>query len=129
MDNFDDFAAGLDDFSHREIPDALVDLKNTITLDIFDRLILASPVDKGRFRSGWSTSLDTPSTFMPAEGLGSYQVPDASTALSPIKSGKPFQMIWITNNLPYGVALNEGHSKQAPSGFVDIAVEQARGSI
>lgn len=129
MDNFWDFSRGLDDFTKREIPDALVKLKNKVTLDIFSRLILASPVDKGRFRSGWSTSLDNPSTFMPEEGLGSYGVPDATSALSPIIGGRPFQMIWITNNLPYGVKLNEGHSKQAPAGFVDIAVEQARGGI
>lgn len=30
--------------------------------------------------------------------------------------------IYLTNNLPYIIPLNEGHSHQAPAGFVDIAV-------
>jgi hypothetical protein len=33
--------------------------------------------------------------------------------------------IHITNNLPYIVPLNEGHSKQAPAGFVELAVTAA----
>lgn len=37
--------------------------------------------------------------------------------------------IHITNNLPYIVPLNEGHSKQAPAAFVELAVATATDAI
>ena len=38
----------------------------------------------------------------------------------------PDDEIWITNNLPYIVDLEEGHSSQAPLGFVLITLRQIR---
>jgi hypothetical protein len=32
------------------------------------------------------------------------------------------QTIWILNGLPYIERLNEGHSQQAPAGFVETAI-------
>ncbi len=128
-ENFGEFSKGLDKFLDKEVDEAFIDLKNNIALDIFSGLVRVSPVDKGRFRGGWSTSLDNPSDFIPPEGLSSYPAPDESTALTPIAGGEARQMIWITNNLPYGATLNDGHSKQAPAGFFDMEVERVRSNI
>lgn len=33
--------------------------------------------------------------------------------------------VYISNNVPYILRLNEGHSKQAPKGFVQAAIQEA----
>lgn len=92
-------------------------------------LIEATPVDTGRARANWRGGVGSPETgvlFTPPMAPPS---PDAgaSIALSSI-IGAAIQYkgqkagISIANNLDYIASLNNGSSKQAPSGFVYKAV-------
>ena len=74
-----------------------------------------TPVDTGRARSNWLTSLGKPRT-------GTVEVGGAPNPRSTIAQRKPGQVIFITNNLPYIQRLNEGSSSQAPANFVEMAV-------
>lgn len=93
-------------------------LENTVkktALAVDAAVVFATPVDTGRARSNWIPSLNTPDTRTVEPG----QKPDAEAAISAYKLA---DTIYISNSLPYIQRLNEGHSKQAPAGFVDIAV-------
>ena len=76
-------------------------------------LILQTPVDTGRARGNWFLSVSSP-----------VGVTAKSGRLSMIKAIKAMpkhildKKIYLTNNLPYIVALEYGHSKQAPKGWV-----------
>jgi hypothetical protein len=63
-------------------------------LDIYADLIDETPVDTGHARQGW-------------------QLDDAAG-----------DAIKITNNIEYIGALNNGHSKQAPTGWIDAIVDR-----
>ncbi|MDM3398141.1 hypothetical protein OGV35_10300 [Citrobacter sp. Cb016] len=80
----------------------------------------------GRFKNNWYVGFDS----QPTE---SNETPDASgqgsnsrgmTVLEVFRVGK-VDSIYFTNNLPYAVALENGHSGQAPGGMVGLTALDA----
>jgi len=96
-----------------------------VALEIHANLTEDTPVDTGWARSNWVAKLGRPSTT--TVGSPGSVNPDSSTQalleISKFQSGKG--PINITNNVPYIGRLNKGSSKQAPSGFVEKAVQRA----
>lgn len=101
--------------------------KETITLAglISQTVILATPVDTGRARGNWFASISTPklkASFIATDPSGQARISGNSAIISQRGKNQP---IFITNNLPYIQALNQGHSAQAPAAFVEIAIATA----
>lgn len=110
----------------------------TVAAKLFGEIVDASPVDTGRFRAGWAVTLDAPSEFIPGEasthkdklvkghGPGSRLAPEyADAPMFPSLEIGLENKVFIVNNLPYAVALEDGHSMQAPPGaIVQIPVER-----
>lgn len=69
----------------------LLSVTQKLTLEADKRLKLASPVDDGDFRAAWQA--ETPS--------------------------KPYQSGHVSNNIEYAVPLANGHSPQAPAGWIE----------
>lgn len=101
-------------------------------------VVFSTPVDKGRARSNWIVSLGFPNTstiepYAPGEKLGIGENANASAAISQatgiINTRKSGQDIFISNNLPYIGKLNDGYSAQAPSNFVEKAVDAAVNAV
>uniref|UniRef100_A0AAU7YTK6 Tail completion protein n=1 Tax=Stenotrophomonas phage vB_SmaS_QH3 TaxID=3229738 RepID=A0AAU7YTK6_9CAUD len=99
-------------------------------LAIVGDLAYKTPVDTSQALSNWQVTLDSPATGSISPhypGLqGSTQRASAAETLNlakaVLKTKKPGQAIYITNNLPYIKRLNDGYSAQAPAGFVERAV-------
>ena len=70
------------------------DVAAKMALDLHQGLVLATPVDTGRARAGWT--VDT-------------------GPQDPV----------IENVVPYIGVLNDGHSQQAPAGFVEAEIDKA----
>lgn len=94
---------------------------------ILSNLAVATPVDTGKARSNWRVSIGGPITSE-IETFG----PGSTASASAIAAGfsifaryVPGQDIYIRNNVPYIGALNRGHSKQAPPGYIEAAVDRA----
>lgn len=95
-------------------------IKRKIALDIFARLLAATPVDTGRARAGWS--VDTRhGSFVPQKDESGYGY-DVPMNPSPYMIPKNAPVIVIYNNVEYIGALNDGTSTQAPKQFVEIEV-------
>jgi hypothetical protein len=84
-------------------------------LEIGDRLISRSPIDTGRFKSNWNYGLTTPDRFTSDKTDGR-----TLNNLEELPRGAGGFVHYITNSLPYGPALERGHSKQAPQGMVGL---------
>jgi len=67
-----------------------------VSFDVFGRVVRRTPVDTGRLKGNWHI---TPN----------------------ITLGK---RVFISNNLPYAQAIEDGHSKQAPAGMVKVTVAE-----
>lgn len=72
----------------------------------------------GRARANWFVGLGS----APSDVTDSTDGNSAIIQGEAVISGHATGSIYLTNNLPYIVALNEGHSHQAPSGYIDTAV-------
>lgn len=97
-------------------------------LEILSRVVLSTPVDTGRARGNWQTTLNAPATAE-VERLDPSGASAISDGTGTINGAPQFPLICIANNLPYIGALNYGkppgkqHSKQAPLQFVELAVQ------
>lgn len=91
-----------------------------IIFDLDTRIVLSTPVDTGRARGNWFPSIGAPSGALDesaADKSGSGAIGRMQAAFSGAKIG---DVAWFTNNLPYILLLENGHSKQAPGGMVDM---------
>jgi len=91
-----------------------------ITIDLDTRIVLGTPVDEGRARGNWFPSINTPSTAMDEKSLDKSGSKAIAAVTSTATGAKLGETVWMTNNLPYILPLENGHSGQAPEGMVDI---------
>ncbi len=123
-----------------------------IALQMMSRVIKRTPVDTGRARSGWDMTLGTPSSFLPPDRtrmqntggldevgstlgdlqdqtLGIFQggVMLNRTAAAAQIDGT--QNVFIINNVPYIIYLEDGWSKQSPAGMVRLTIAEMEAEI
>jgi len=86
-----------------------------IVLELFGSVIKDTPVDTGRARGNWQTSMDSPATGetdRKGEGPALAEVGQQTASFG---AGK---VIYLTNNLPYIYRLEFlGWSQQSPDGM------------
>ena len=80
----------------------------------------------GRFRGNWQVSFDIPITNVidRIDPTGMETLKEGAEEIGRFTCGVKF--VYFTNNLPYGVAFEFGHSTQAPNGIVRIAALNAQ---
>lgn len=112
-------------------------LTRRVAIKVDQVVVMGTPVDTGRARSNWITSLgsarrDTLSPYAPGEG-GSTGSANAQAAMDQCEAVVAHYQhgneIHIANSLPYIGKLNEGSSAQAPANFVEESVNVAVQSI
>jgi hypothetical protein len=126
-DSFGKFSLEIDQFIKDEVPARLNQFKRAIALHILRGVIKKSPVDTGRFRNNWHVGINQSpeATDSPADKSGAM----AAAGSQVIASAKPGETIWISNNLPYAGALENGHSGQAASGVLGVTIAEVQAGI
>ena len=108
--------------AYAEVLDAKIEaVLKLIVLDIYNRLIDANPVDTGHSQANWRIALDEPDDAI-RNGASGKQPPN----LTEFPAGRD---IFVTNPVDYVQWLNEGTSKQAPAGFIQIALAQVEAKV
>lgn len=94
-----------------------------IALDVFERIILKSPVDTGRFRGNWQVQIGSipTGTLEIDDKSGQVTLAKAQAEVLGVKAG---DTIYLINNLPYARRLEYGWSNQAPEGMVRTTVAE-----
>jgi hypothetical protein len=97
-----------------------------VALGIDRRLVMETPVDTGQARANWLISINTPrfDTGPPMTAAAALVL--AKSAISAARSG---DTVYISNNLPYIAALNRGRSSQAPAGYIQNIIRNARAAL
>jgi hypothetical protein len=90
------------------------------TIALFNAVINDTPVDTGRARGNWQTTVGQPATNQIERDGASASIAEA-VANTPKGAG---QETMLANNLPYIVDLENGTSKQAPQGMVHRNVDR-----
>lgn len=102
----------------RDAVEAHDKITRAATLDFFSGTIKSTPVDTGRARGNWQTSVGTP-----VDGTLERDDPGGSAAIAEVTAKTPNgagQETFMSNNLPYIESLENGNSQQAPAGMVRI---------
>ena len=118
---------------------AVASVQKTTTIEAFNSLTFLTPVDTGRARSSWALGIGTPSAFLPPElpkeTLDAFKkakkggkappplVPPPTFPTEQLSSINGKQPVYITSNLVYMQALEDGHSQaQRPEGMVRVTL-------
>ena len=106
-----------------------------VTIKLYSQIILASPVDTGRFRMNWQATYLTPATgvLIGDDPSGSRAIGRATNFVMNSPKWDEFR---FTNNLPYAAKIEfggypgtgpntvGGFSRQAPQGVVRVTVKR-----
>lgn len=102
-------------FAHIVSDDVGTEMKRTAGA-MLQAVILKSPLDKGTFRGNHRVSEGS------ADNQYDENIKDKAgnetlrIGVAAIAKSKPFTILCIQNNLPYGIALENGYSDQATDG-------------
>lgn len=97
-----------------------------IIQNLFTNIVIKTPVDKGIARGNWNLSLGTPDESFSdqrKDQSGSNTIDKGNQNLADFNLGKT---VYITNSTVYIRRLEDGHSNQAPNGWVKTAIERTR---
>lgn len=117
-----------------EVEEAASNLAVNLATVILNDLLEHTPVDETVAVSNWQVSLNNPRrSVIPAyhSGISGYTRPESveaafSDAQNTLRTKKPGQVIWITNNVDYMTDLNDGSSRQEPAGMFERAMVVGR---
>jgi len=96
-----------------------------------------SPVDTGRFRFSWQIGENTTGIYdagpqQPSDPSSKTRTSPPSSPAPPLARGVNYTPTFeklgnvysVHNNLPYAESLAQGHSSQAPAGWVDLTARE-----
>ncbi|PDT24461.1 HK97 gp10 family phage protein [Rhizobium hidalgonense] len=119
MANAFSFALDLRKFAD-SIPEELVKpVVQKFAMHALSSVVMKSPVDTGRFRGNWNVAVNAVD-YSVSEVTDKSGGSTIAKGVATIEAAAPEQAIFISNNVPYAVALENGHSKQAPAGVVAL---------
>lgn len=99
-----------------------------VCLSVTAEVVERTPVLEGRLRGNWFATIGAPSDAQTDE-TDKTGKPTISRAGGAIKSA-PGTQWWLTNNLPYVLAIEYGHSSvKAPAGMVRVTAENFRANL
>jgi len=108
------------DLRARGLEKGVEDLARETALKVMETVSERTPVDTGRARAGWRISLGT--------ATGGRPRGEARAVADGFRIGLPGGL-FLTNDVEYIVFLENGHSQQAPAGFVRQGLEAGRAFI
>jgi len=95
-----------------------------IALTLDQKVVLRTPVDTGRARGNWYPSIGQPSDEVNENAFDKSGTTTFGEIAAVVVNAQLGSVIWLTNNLPYIVRLEDGYSGQAPTGMVDVSLEE-----
>lgn len=104
-----------------------------VAMKVYANVVTMSPVDTGRFRGNWNISMGKFDRSTYSQGYD-HKLDKSEAAQQLQRVLDKGQMIigdykggsiYISNNLPYAMRLEDGYSDQAPVGMVRITLAMA----
>lgn len=125
------------DILSKKVEEDVNKIAKEVAMEVVTYLAYSTPVDTSKAISNWQVGISTAKTseinaYSPGSlgsTLASSAVVTINNASNELKSKKYGQEIHITNNASYIKDLENGSSRQAPSGFVAFAIAAGRGKL
>ena len=126
------FKMDINKFTNVILPSKFVAFQKAIALDLFKRIVLKTPVDKGFLRGGWTIAIGNPEPSQEktssGDSLTSEEYTEVINALSNLSPNELGQVVWINNTLPYVERIEFDHwsHTKAPLGMVQISLDELK---
>lgn len=104
------------------------DAISTIAMASLRGIVEKTPVDTGRLKNNWITSVDrmNPTIVQGVDRTGGQSINRGATVIEGFEYKKN-KMIIIQNNLPYANRIENGYSRvKAPQGMVAVTLAEVR---
>ena len=111
-----------------DLPRQENEIKKALALEVGVNLINATPKDKGEASSNWMLAKGSPSRDVSAS-ISPNGDPSFNRLGRILGTVKPGETLWFSNNVKHIIFLNQGWSKQAPAGYVEIAIKAGEALI
>lgn len=92
-----------------------------ISAEMLQQVIVSSPVDTGAFRGNHRISVNIADNSYDVSVVDKGGSSTQQKGNQKILQAKLGDLVYVQNNLPYAVALENGHSQQRPLGIYSIA--------
>ena len=113
----------LSQFTFEVLQSATV-LQRKIISEFLQGVVLASPVDTGAFRGNNLVSIgsvDVRYDLNKVDKVGDKTIAEGNMKILQVKIG---DLVYVQNNLPYSIALENGHSEQASAGIYALTFQR-----
>lgn len=113
----------LSQFTFEVLQSATV-LQRKIISEFLQGVVLASPVDTGAFRGNNLVSIgsvDVRYDLNKVDKVGGQTIAEGNIKVLQAKIG---DLVYVQNNLPYSIALENGHSEQASAGIYALTFQR-----
>lgn len=128
MTNVKAFNAELRKLTKRLPREAIIVMQRKFAFDALRGVVLKTPVKTGRARGNWQVTVNrSPENALERKDKPGQATIDKGTAR--LTNVPAFAIIYITNNVPYIVYLENGSSEQASQGMVAVTFEELRLSL
>lgn len=116
--NIAEFEMDISNWVKDALPKQVVAFHQKVAMEALEGVVNMNPVKTGRSRANWQAGL-APNDIE----MANWPSRDPLTeGLQGISSVKPFGTIYLWNNVPYIVDLEDGSSRQAPNGMVAVTL-------
>lgn len=128
VENFAAFNQELIDFSEKLVPVKAAQFFRLVALKILRGVVLKTPVDTGRARGNWQAAVNSEPTAeinrQDKEGESTIEEGGKSIANAVIGD-----TIFITNNVPYVLYLEEGTDKMPPQKMLAHTLQEIEAEL
>lgn len=104
-----------------ELEELVKDETDDLVTKIFTKVVDYSPVLRGHFRASWRAKQGGVDTSFIREG-GTEESPLPPPSVPNIATGNDLLSVTISNSSPYAELIENGYSKKAPAGVLDVAL-------
>ena len=109
ISNLREFQLGLEEFPKKTVPKAVGDFRAALSLEALRGVVLLSPVDTGRLRGNWQTTVSAPAEgSIEAVDKNGGSTISAGAAVIASAAPRPYEAIWLHNGVDYAGFVNDG---------------------
>lgn len=112
----------------KDLPRQENEIKKALALEVGVNLINNTPKDTGEAASNWMLAKGSPSRSV-SGSISPNGDPSFARLGRILGTVRPGETLWFSNNVRHIVYLNQGWSKQASAGYIEIAIKAGEALI
>jgi hypothetical protein len=104
-------------------------VQKKLAFNLLEGVVIMTPVDTGRAKGNWFVTILAPRLdydWAKSDPTGQETINAGTAELQRLQN---YGAIYLTNNLPYIVPLEKGHSRQAPAGMVRVSLDRVAAGL